>query len=168
MVSAPPSQLRHILQWQGVERRPGLEVWCVCAGCLWTSPTRCRRPRWRWMTWRPPTLPRFGHPFGRGRRWHSLAVGAPSPERCDWEEPPPPPGLEISMTIPDALFTEEEAAVTNSLTLDVGTVPPSPDPRPRLRSASDASGRGSCIACPLHGSRQRARRCPIRTQGRGR
>ena len=38
------------------------------------------------------------------------------------EEPPPPPGLEVSMVAQEAVFTEEEAGLTNSLTLKIDTV----------------------------------------------
>ena len=44
----------------------------------------------------------------------------------DMEEPPPPPGLEIECQIPEAIFSEEEAAVTNSLTLTMVREPARP------------------------------------------
>ena len=66
--------------------------------------------------------------------WLELDLTTPLPEKeeedalMDMEEPPPPPGLDIECSIPEALFSEEEAGVTNSLTLTMVSANPNPDP----------------------------------------
>ena len=61
--------------------------------------------------------------------WLDLELTVPPPEPdenelVDLEEPPPPPGLEVVVVLNDgvALFTEEDAALTNSMTLALDNV----------------------------------------------
>ena len=86
--------------------------------------------------------------------WLPLDLTTPPPEKeeedgfMDMEEPPPPPGLEIECSIPEAIFSEEEAAVTNSLTLTMvrsKRLPYTPSHKTHARTHAAADGAGGAL-----------------------